>query len=84
MNQQVSEFLYMDPDSGMLTTMIADGDGFRPANAVDMIDAAWLSDLTLDLHAKRADNRRNPVLDEEDRNVIDEFINQYAQSFPAG
>ena len=84
MTQQVSEFLYMDPETGMLTTMIADGDGFRPANAADMVDAAWLTSLSLEQHEKQVDNRRNPVFNEEDRKEIDAFINQYAQSFPAG
>lgn len=31
--QPFSEFLYMDPDSGMTVSMILDGDGFRPATA---------------------------------------------------
>lgn len=30
---QISEFLYADPDTGVISAMIADGDGFRPAMA---------------------------------------------------
>lgn len=31
----ISEFLYHDPDTGMIICMIADGDGFRPAHAAE-------------------------------------------------
>lgn len=39
----VFEFLYLDPDTGLTVCMIADGAGFRPANASDEINSVELS-----------------------------------------
>lgn len=46
-NNSLEEFLYMDPDTGMIVCMIADEDGFRPATAaqemasMDSFPASW-------------------------------------------
>lgn len=42
----IEEFLYLDPDTGMVVCMIADEDGFRPATAaqeMESLPAHWLS-----------------------------------------
>lgn len=51
---EVEEFLYMDPDTGMIVCMIADGDGFRPATAMQEMDALpthWFGDHSLAGHS---------------------------------
>lgn len=68
----MEEFLYMDPDTGMIITMIADGDGFRPANVYEE-------------HMSRADScepippRVKSLFNEEA--AIDELIRGYEHAY---
>lgn len=47
LDNSLEEFLYMDPDTGMIVCMIADGDGFRPATAAQEMESLplhWFND----------------------------------------
>lgn len=79
---QIEEFLWQDPDSGMIICMIADGDGFRPAHASDEVASLRFYDPLMD---KAQAEPKEPVLvDSSDiSSSIDEFIEQYDRSFNA-
>ena len=81
-NLAFDEFLYMDPDTGMVVFMIADGDGFRPAHAADEMQFAEVG-LTQRTTTKTANATTNEqALDastslsrEADFDALDEFNN---------
>lgn len=78
------EFLYMNPDTGELVCMIADGDGFRPASAGEEMRSAELSQVyrNFDPQSPLAGvpvAASHGVTDEE--LSLDDFVNQYEQAY---
>lgn len=77
----IEEFLYMDPDTGMVVCMIADQDGFRPATAFDELASVELSRL----YDQRPDgspiySQRGVDFGEENRS-LDHFVKSYEHAF---
>lgn len=71
------EFLYVDPDTGMVLCMIADGDGFRPAHAAEELESVDLALIHRDLSGKP----NSPVLPsgrQAEFDALDEFNGLYA------
>jgi len=60
------EFLYMDPDTGEVVCMVADGDGFRPAHVLDLVEQGGNAQ---DLRP----GREQPTLTD--------FVNRYDRAF---
>lgn len=70
-----SEFLYHDPDSGMVITMILDGDGFRPVTAMEesAISQGWAG-------VSMQETKSQDLL-EMAHGSLGDFISRYARSF---
>lgn len=70
-----SEFLYHDPDSGMVITMILDGDGFRPVTAMEesVISQEWAG--------MPMQGRKSKDSLEMAHGSLGDFISRYARSF---
>lgn len=91
-NLAFDEFLYMDPDTGMVVCMIADGDGFRPAHAADEMQ---LTEFGLTQRTTTANAITNEQANEQapgssaslsleaDFDALDEFnnTNMFARSY---
>lgn len=80
----IEEFLYMEPDTGMIVCMIADGDGFRPATASQEMEKlpvhwtgnTWSPDAVNHQHFTSGD-----VSDED--SSIDSFVKNFEHAFLA-
>jgi hypothetical protein len=74
---QIREFLYMDPDTSMLVCMIADGDGFRPAHAHEELQGAQLQQI-LKHSIETIQSTDNGASELDD---VDAFIQQYDHAY---
>jgi len=72
-----SEFLYHDPDSGMVITMILDGDGFRPVTAMEesAISQGWAG-VSMQVQEKKSQDSLEMA-----HGSLGDFISRYARSF---
>lgn len=76
----LQEFLYIDPDTGMVVCMIADEDGFRPASACEELQSRELRDIHDQAPLEPAINStRSEVVEAEAS--IDDFVNSYERSY---
>lgn len=77
----------MDPDTGMLVCMIADGDGFRPAHAAQEFQSIELAAI----HAGLAPSATPSLPDDraaefgalDEFHALDLFVNHYERCYGA-
>lgn len=77
----IEEFLYMDPDTGMIVCMIADEDGFRPATAaqeMESLPARWFSEQP----AATPNPERDSAWTDE-LSSLDAFVQNFEHAFLA-
>ena len=75
MSQKIDEFLYMDPDTGMVICMVQDEDGFRPATAFDehsSVDPSYFSAQPASVIAD------SPILEQM---ALDRFVSGYERAY---
>ena len=86
-SQEIQEFLHMDPDTGMLVTMVADGDGFRAATAADEFQSTAFAQLVAQARESN-DLQQTQGFDllERGHQAVSDFLehcmNAYERSFP--
>lgn len=77
----VSEFLYIEPDTGLATVMIADQDGFRPAFAHEISGEVITH---LEMHGypfEHHETKGEPSLVTWAHDQVDAFCEEFAHSF---
>lgn len=80
-NVAVEEFLYMDPDSGIIVCMIADGDGFRPATARQELESIPLHWIAGGSHSQASETNNSLTSLGEDS--LDDFVKSFEHAYLA-
>ena len=81
-NNEIQDFLYSDPDTGMVVCMVADGDGFRPATAFDEIRSSNLHAIYVEALSGHSVSDFTFGVSQEDAS-INEFMGRHERSFGA-